>query len=64
MIFTFPIILVAMQTGTSSLNSTLMSPMISIVKREEVTPMEVSTNPTTCNIFKVSSKLYIIEIPL
>lgn len=42
----------AMQTGTSSLNSTLMAPMISIVKREEVTPMEISTNPTTSNLFK------------
>lgn len=47
----------ALQTGTNSLNSTLMAPMISIVKREEVTPMEISTNPTTTNIFKVNCKL-------
>lgn len=47
----------ALQTGTSSLNSTLMAPMISIVKREEVTPMEISTNSTTTNIFKVNCKL-------
>ncbi|XP_053332287.1 nuclear factor of activated T-cells 5a isoform X2 [Clarias gariepinus] len=56
----------AMQTGTSSLNSTLMAPMISIVKREEVTPMEISTNATTSNIFKpaevLNSDQQILEI--
>ncbi|XP_026856799.2 nuclear factor of activated T-cells 5a isoform X1 [Electrophorus electricus] len=55
----------AVQTGTSSLNSTLIAPMISIVKREEVTPMEVSTNPTS-NVFKpaemLSSNQPILEI--
>ncbi|XP_060770702.1 nuclear factor of activated T-cells 5a isoform X2 [Neoarius graeffei] len=56
----------ALQTGTNSLNSTLMAPMISIVKREEVTPMEISTNPTTTNIFKpaevLNSDQQILEI--
>ncbi|XP_053497026.1 nuclear factor of activated T-cells 5a isoform X3 [Ictalurus furcatus] len=56
----------AMQTGTNSLNSTLMAPMISIVKREEVTPMEISTNSTTSNIFKpaevLNSDQQILEI--
>ncbi|GAA6091456.1 nuclear factor of activated T-cells 5a isoform X1 [Tachysurus ichikawai] len=47
----------AMQTGTNSLNSTLMAPMISIVKREEVTPMEISTNSTTSNIYKPTEVL-------
>ncbi|XP_076863518.1 nuclear factor of activated T-cells 5a isoform X2 [Brachyhypopomus gauderio] len=47
----------AVQSGTSSLNSTLMAPMISIVKREEVTPMEVSTNPATSNIYKPAEML-------
>ncbi|MCJ8736011.1 hypothetical protein PDJAM_G00254080 [Pangasius djambal] len=56
----------AMQTGTNSLNSTLMAPMISIVKREEVTPMEISTNSTSSNIFKpaevLNSDQQILEI--
>uniref|UniRef100_A0A3B1JQ30 Nuclear factor of activated T-cells 5 n=2 Tax=Astyanax mexicanus TaxID=7994 RepID=A0A3B1JQ30_ASTMX len=56
----------AMQTGASSLNNTLMAPVISIVKREEVTPMEVSTNPSACNIFKpaevLNSNQQILEI--
>ncbi|XP_026775822.3 nuclear factor of activated T-cells 5a isoform X1 [Pangasianodon hypophthalmus] len=47
----------AMQTGANSLNNTLMAPMISIVKREEVTPMEISTNSTTSNIFKPAEVL-------
>ncbi|KAI5627102.1 nuclear factor of activated T-cells 5 [Silurus asotus] len=47
----------AMQTGTSNLNNTLMAPMISIVKREEVTPMEISTSSTTSNIFKPAEVL-------
>ncbi|KAL7867846.1 hypothetical protein SRHO_G00092300 [Serrasalmus rhombeus] len=63
---TFEDQITAMQSGTSSLNSTLMAPMISIVKREEVTPMEVSTNPTACNIFKpaevLNSNQQILEI--
>ncbi|XP_066525747.1 nuclear factor of activated T-cells 5a isoform X2 [Hoplias malabaricus] len=63
---TFDDQIAAMQTGTSSLNNTLMTPMISIVKREEVTPMEVSTNPTACNIFKpaevINSNQQILEI--
>ncbi|KAK3558436.1 hypothetical protein QTP86_018043 [Hemibagrus guttatus] len=56
----------AMQTGTNSLNSTLMAPMISIVKREEVTPMDISTNSTTSSIFKpaevLNSDQQILEI--
>uniref|UniRef100_A0A8B9LT92 Nuclear factor of activated T-cells 5 n=1 Tax=Astyanax mexicanus TaxID=7994 RepID=A0A8B9LT92_ASTMX len=56
----------AMQTGASSLNNTLMAPVISIVKREEVTPMEVSTNPSACKIFKpaevLNSNQQILEI--
>ncbi|TSK13377.1 Nuclear factor of activated T-cells 5 [Bagarius yarrelli] len=55
-----------MQTGTGSLNTTLMAPIISIVKREEVTPMEISTNPTTSNIFKpaevINSDQQILEM--
>ncbi|XP_072527944.1 nuclear factor of activated T-cells 5a isoform X2 [Salminus brasiliensis] len=63
---TFEDQMTAMQTGTSNLNNTLMAPVISIVKREEVTPMEVSTNPTACNIFKpaevLNSNQQILEI--
>ncbi|XP_062848819.1 nuclear factor of activated T-cells 5a isoform X2 [Trichomycterus rosablanca] len=47
----------ALQTGTSSLNNTVIAPIISIVKREEVTPMEISSNPTSSNIFKPAEVL-------
>lgn len=44
--------LTAMQAGNSSIDSTIMTPLI--LKREEVTPMEVSTNAPASNVFKVS----------
>ncbi|XP_030622038.1 nuclear factor of activated T-cells 5a isoform X2 [Chanos chanos] len=47
----------AMQTGTTCLNSTLMAPLMSMVKREEVTPMEVSSNPTAQTVFKSTEVL-------
>lgn len=40
-----------MQTGNSNIEATLMTPLI--LKREEVTPMEVSTNAPAPSVFKV-----------
>ena len=40
-----------MQTGNSNIDSTMMTPLI--LKREEVTPMEVYTNAPASNVFKV-----------
>lgn len=43
------------------MDGALMAPVIPLVKREDVTPMEVSSNPLSSSVFKVSLKL--INLP-
>ncbi|KAG5849268.1 hypothetical protein ANANG_G00108130 [Anguilla anguilla] len=43
--------------SSSCLDSALMSPMMPLVKREEVTPMEVSNTPSASNVFKPTSDI-------
>ncbi|KAJ8340111.1 hypothetical protein SKAU_G00347440 [Synaphobranchus kaupii] len=49
--------------SNSCLDSGLMGPMMSLVKREEVTPMEVSSNPSAPNVFKQQQTSDIIGSP-
>lgn len=44
-----------MQTGNGNIESTMMTPLI--LKREDVTPMEVSTNAPAPSVFKVDELL-------
>ncbi|XP_018608193.1 nuclear factor of activated T-cells 5 isoform X1 [Scleropages formosus] len=45
------------QSGNCTLENTLMAPMMPLVKREEATPMEVSTNISEAAAFKTSDAI-------